>query len=75
VAFAGDQKRAAAEMMARLAGRSPDSGTALDLAPRGRRECVVKLRDSKLDGALKDVSSTGAFIGARTVPSLTSDAS
>ena len=74
VAFAGDQKRAAAEMMARLAGRSPDSGTALDSRHEVDVKCVVKLRDSKVEGAMKDVSSTGAFIGASTVPALTSDA-
>ena len=74
VAFAGDQKRAAAEMLAMLAGRSLDSGTALDSRHEVDVKCVVKLPGTKLDGALKDVSSTGAFIGAPAVPAVTSDA-
>lgn len=73
IALVAEQKRAAAQMLAILAGRSLDDGTALDSRHEVDVRCLVKLRGQKLEGKLCDVSNTGAFIGAPPVPALTDD--
>lgn len=74
VAFVGEQKRPAAQMLATLAGRSLDNGTALDSRHDVDVKCLVNLRGKRLAGALGDVSSTGAFIKVSKLPALSGDA-
>lgn len=71
IAFGGPQKRAAAQMLAICAGRSAADGTALDPRHEVDVRCVVNLQGTRVRGALKDLSSTGAFVGTRgdAVPS------
>ena len=64
ITFTGTQKRPAAQMLASCAGRALEDGTALDTRHDVDVRCVVNLPGKRLKGALKDVSSTGAFIGA-----------
>lgn len=73
IALVGEQKRAAAQMLALLAGRSLDDGTALDSRHQVDVPCLVNLGGRKVEGKVRDVSTTGAFIGAPRVPSLTDD--
>lgn len=73
ITFAGPQKRAAAQMLATCAGRSRDDGTALDSRHDVDLRCLVNLPGTRLRGALKDVSSTGAFIGAQPSSTLRGD--
>lgn len=70
VIFRGEQKRAAAEMLGACAGRAAGAGTAVDARHDVDVPCVVNHHGHKVAGALRDVSSTGAFIGAPTVASL-----
>ena len=68
VNFVGAQKRAAAQMLASCAGRAPTDGTALDSRHDVDLRCLVNLRGKRVKAAVKDVSSTGAFIGAAQLP-------
>ncbi len=68
VNFVGEQKRAAAQMVASCAGRAPTDGTALDSRREVDLRCLVNLRGQRVKAAVKDVSSTGAFIGAAQLP-------
>lgn len=74
VALVGDQKRAAAQMLAVCAGRSLDDGTALDSRHDVDVVCLVDLHGTRLKGAVKDVSSTGAFIKAPRLSALRGEA-
>lgn len=73
VTFFGPHKREAAQMLASCAGRTPSDGTALDSRHDVDLRCVVKLPGKRLKAAVKDVSSTGAFIGAPLMPRLRGD--
>lgn len=64
IVFTGDQKRAAAHMLAACAGRSLDNGTAIDSRQPVDLSCLVRFGASKQKAAVKDVSQTGAFIGS-----------
>lgn len=70
--FTGHAKRAAAQMLATCAGRSADAGTQLDSRHEVDVRCRVSLGSSKVKAWLKDVSSTGAFIGDLAVPGVRS---
>lgn len=74
VALVGEQKRAAAQMLASCAGRSLDDGTALDSRHDVNVECLVNLHGTRLKGAVKDVSATGAFINAPRLSALRGEA-
>lgn len=74
IVFTGPQKRPAAQMLATCAGRALDDGTALDSRHDVHVRCLVNLQGKKLKGALKDVSSTGAFIKATPLSNLRGDA-
>lgn len=73
VTFFGPHKREAAQMLASCAGRTPSDGTALDSRHDVDLRCVVKLPGKRVKAAVKDVSSTGAFIGAPLMPRLRGD--
>lgn len=74
VTFAGEQKRAAAQMLAICAGRALEDGTALDTRHAVNVPCLVTVHGKKLDGVLKDISNTGAFINSPRLASLRSQA-
>lgn len=61
--FTGHAKRGAAQMLATCAGRSADSGTQLDSRHDVDVRCRVSLGSTRVKAWLKDVSTTGAFIG------------
>lgn len=65
ISFGGVHKRGAAQMLAICAGRAVDDGTSLDTRHDVDVRCVVNLGGTRLRGALRDVSNTGAFIGTR----------
>ncbi len=65
ISFGGIHKRAAAQMLAVCAGRAVDNGTSLDTRHDVDVRCVVTLEGTRVRGALRDVSNTGAFIGTR----------
>ena len=59
IIFTGERKRLASQMLATCAGTSE-----LDLRHQVDVRCLIDLHGTKLKGALKDVSCTGAFIRA-----------
>lgn len=71
--FEGEQKRVAARMLAACAGRALESGTALDSRHAVNLRCLVNLRTATLQGGVKDVSITGAFIATPRVSGLRVD--
>lgn len=73
VVFHGTQKRAAGLMLATCAAASGD-GTAIDARQEVEVSCLINLHGKKLRGTLKDVSSTGAFVGTPLVPGLRGEA-
>ncbi len=73
VNFVGHQKREAALMLAACAGRAPTDGTALDSRHDVDLRCVVKFPGKRVKAAVKDVSSTGAFIGSPQLPPVRGD--
>ena len=73
VAFQGAQKKAAGQMLAACASSCED-GAAIDTRQEVDVRCLVNLHGQKLKGALKDVSSTGAFVGTPLVPGLRGEA-
>lgn len=73
VNFVGDHKREAAQMLASCAGRAPGDGTALDSRHDVDLRCVVNLPGTRVKAAVKDVSSTGAFIGGPLLPPVRGD--
>lgn len=74
VALIGAQRRAAAQMLATCAESSPDDGTALDSRHEVDVACLIDLHGTKIKGAVKDVSSTGAFIKAPRLSALRAEA-
>jgi Tfp pilus assembly protein PilZ len=74
VVLVGEQKRAASQMLSICAGRQNDDGAALDQRHDVDVKCLVNLHGARLPGALKDVSSTGAFIGAPRLSTLRNEA-
>lgn len=74
VAFLGEQKRAAAQMLASCAATSADDGPTLEPRHQVDVRCLVNLHGKRLQGALRDVSSTGAFIRAPLLPALHGEA-
>lgn len=69
VAFLGEQKRAAGQMLAACAATS-EGGSALDTRLEVDVRCLINLHGKKLRGAVRDVSSTGAFVGTPLIPEL-----
>ena len=61
VVFLGERKGVAAQMLADCAGT--DAG-GLETRQQVDVNCLIDLHGKKMKGALKDVSSTGAFISA-----------
>ncbi len=72
-AFVGAQKRPAAQMMAQCAGRAVEDGTALGWRHEVTVSCLVKFNGSNVPAEVKDLSSSGAFIGAPKVRGLRED--
>jgi Tfp pilus assembly protein PilZ len=62
VAFQGEHKRRAAEMVALCAGRPTPMGTASRERLPIRKNCHLKVADEEVDGVLRDLSQTGAFV-------------
>ncbi len=60
VIFTGERKRLAAQMLSRCA----ESGATLQVRHEVDVRCLIDLHGVKMKGALKDISATGAFIGA-----------
>lgn len=73
IAFQGEQKKAAGQMLATCAASSED-GAAIDTRQEVDVRCLINLHGKKLKGVLKDVSSTGAFVAIPLVPGLRGEA-
>ncbi len=71
--FVGHQKRPAAQMIAQCAGRAIDDGTALGTRHAVTVSCLVKFNGSSVAAEVKDLSSTGAFVGAPKLRGLRED--
>lgn len=71
VVFRGEQRKGATQMLAACAGTGAD---ALDARREVDVRCLINLHGDRLRGALKDVSSSGAFIATRLVPGLRGEA-
>jgi hypothetical protein len=69
--FQGEHKRRAAEMVARCAGRPSPMGTASRERLAIRKSCQLKVEDDQVDGELRDLSQTGAFVACRKLTKLT----
>lgn len=71
--FVGAQKRPAAQMIAQCAGRASEDGTAMGTRHPVTLSCLVKFNGGNLPAEVKDLSNTGAFIGAPKVRGLRED--
>jgi len=60
--FQGEHKRRAAEMVALCAGRPTPMGTASRERLAIRKNCQLKVEDELVEGELRDLSQTGAFV-------------
>lgn len=68
VTFDGEDKRAAAQMIAFCAGRPPDVGTAQTPRKELQLSCVVRLGQRAMSAEVRDLSSSGAFVAATSLP-------
>jgi hypothetical protein len=69
--FEGEHKRRAAEMVALCAGRPSPMGTASRERLAIRKSCHLKVaEDDQVDGELRDLSQTGAFVACRRLTKL-----
>lgn len=68
--FLGEQKRRAAEMVALCAGRPAPMGTASRERLAIRKSCQLKVAEEQVDGELRDLSQTGAFVACRKLTKL-----
>lgn len=68
VAFEGDDKRLASEVLARWAGKDPRLGSASSVRRPTSIPCVVRLRDRRVVAEIKDLSSGGAFVTRSRAP-------
>lgn len=73
VGFPGALKKAAVQMLTACAAMGGDN-TGIETRHEVDVRCLIDLHGLKLKGALKDVSSTGAFIGTALVPGLRGEA-
>lgn len=70
VGFEGEHKRRAAEMVALCAGRPSPMGTASRERIPIRKSCQLKVGEEVVDGELRDLSQTGAFVVCRKLTRL-----
>lgn len=70
VGFEGEHKRKAAEMVAQCAGRPSPMGTASRERIPMRKSCQLKVGEEQVDGELRDLSQTGAFVACRKLTRL-----
>lgn len=64
IAFAPEQKFKAAKMLAFCAGRPAEAGTAGEQRFVADVPCAVVVGGRRLRGSIRDLSATGAFVGA-----------
>lgn len=74
VGFPGALKKAAVQMLTACAAMGSGDDTGIEMRHEVDVRCLIDLHGLKLKGALKDVSSTGAFIGTALVPGLRGEA-
>lgn len=71
--FVAHQKRPAAQMIAQCAGRALEDGTAMGSRHPVTVSCLVKFNGSNVPAEVKDLSNSGAFIGAPKLRGLRED--
>ena len=74
VVFPGELEKAAVQMLTACAAMASEDGTGLETRHEVDVRCLIDLHGRKMKGALKDVSSTGAFVGTPLVPGLRGEA-
>jgi Tfp pilus assembly protein PilZ len=68
VSFEGEEKRRAAEALAMWAGKDPHLGSAASVRRATAIRCLVRVRNERSAGEVKDLSTGGAFIAVARRP-------